>query len=237
MEHHANADSFVNVFRQFAKNAKKVVYCSEDKIASEVCESLENATDYFLADDFSIKNFALLGRHNLLNASAVCKVAEFFGIEKANILKALGKVKAPLRRFEIVSEKDGVTIVSDYAHHPTEIRCLIQSAKELNPKRIIAVFQPHRYTRTLALGEDFPPAFEGIDKLFLVPVYAASEAPIDGGTTLDLINRFDSSWSQKLTYSESIVSAWNLIKKILKPGDLLLIVGAGDIVKIADLAK
>ena len=105
MEHHACEESFVNVFRQFAKNAKSVVYCSEDKIATEICASLENATGYFLSKDFKIDGFNLPGRHNLLNASAVFAVAELLNLEKVQIARALGNVEAPLRRFEIISEK------------------------------------------------------------------------------------------------------------------------------------
>ena len=125
-------------------------------------------------------------------------------------------------------------MVSDYAHHPTEIRCLIESARSFKPQRIVALFQPHRYTRTLALGADFPPAFDGVDALWLVPVYAASEPPIAGGTTEDLCGRFSAEWQHRLHYSTSLEQAWSEIRPQLRPGDLFLIIGAGDVVKVAD---
>ncbi|HSR88183.1 MAG TPA: cyanophycin synthetase, partial [Pontiella sp.] len=178
----------------------------------------------------------LPGRHNQWNAAAAMAVA---GIWKSpdEILKSLARIKPVRRRFETVWENRGIRIISDYAHHPTEIAALIQTARELKPARLLGVFQPHRYTRTLALGQDFPASFEGLDHLWLVPVYAASEQPVEGGTTEDLANRFSREWNARITRCLSLAAAWSDIRSQLHPGDMLLVIGAGDIEQLADWAK
>jgi UDP-N-acetylmuramate--alanine ligase len=236
MEHHADEASFINVFRRFAAQAKSVIYCAEDRLASQLCGLLENACGYRLNPGARIPEFSLPGRHNLLNAQAVRSVAQRLGLEDDCVVAALGRVRSPLRRFEIVSKANGMTVVSDYAHHPTEIRCLIESARSFGPERIVAIFQPHRYTRTKALGADFPPAFAGVDALWITPVYAASESPIAGGTSADLCARFSEEWIGRLHASDSLESAWSEIRPQLRAGDLFLIIGAGDVVNVANWA-
>ena len=140
------------------------------------------------------------------------------------------------RRFEVVSEAGGILVVSDYAHHPTEVRALVVAARGLQ-RRLVAVFQPHRYTRTLALGADFPGAFAGVDEVVLVPVYAASEAPLAGGTSHDLARHFGKNKVTNLREVESLDAAWFYLRASLKRGDVLLVVGAGDVEKIAWGAK
>lgn len=237
MEHHADEASFIRVFRRFAAQSESVIYCGEDRIASEVCGPLKKSLSYQLGGKDALPSFMLPGRHNLLNAQAVRAVAAQLGLADDQVLAGLAQVRAPLRRFEVISRADAVTVVSDYAHHPTEIRCLVQSAQSYKPTRIVAVFQPHRYTRTLALGEDFPPAFDGVAELWVTPVYAASESPIIGGTSADLCGRFASSWASRLHCVPTLEQAWSEIRPQLRPGDLFLIIGAGDVVKVADWVK
>jgi UDP-N-acetylmuramate--alanine ligase len=138
----------------------------------------------------------------------------------------------PKRRFEVVLQANDITVISDYAHHPSEIAALVQMARAQHSGRLIAVFQPHRYTRTLALGDNFPAAFEGVDKLILTPVYAASEDPIAGGRICDLYARFrdDSSICPQL--ARSLEQAWGYLRRELQPGDMLLVIGAGDVENI-----
>ncbi len=129
-------------------------------------------------------------------------------------------------------------MVSDYAHHPTEIRALIDTALEtLQPKRLFGVFQPHRYTRTLALGPDFPSAFQGLEKLWLLPVYAASEEPLAGGATEDLIGHFSKDWKNRLFFFQTLEKTWQSITGELKEGDVLLIIGAGDIEQMGEWVR
>lgn len=190
------------------------------------------------------------GRHNILNALAACAaVSEVFqALEKeagafskprkkrAEIFQALEKFCPARRRFEVVSEAGGVLVISDYAHHPTEIRALVAAARGLG-RRLVAVFQPHRYTRTLALGADFPGAFAGVAEVVLAPVYAASEAPLAGGTSHDLAGHFAKNGVTRLHEVESLEAAWFYLRDLLRPDDVLLVVGAGDVEKIAFQAK
>jgi UDP-N-acetylmuramate--alanine ligase len=183
------------------------------------------------------------GNHNQWNAAAALAVSRYVSRHsqtkagcktEGELLHALENIRPVRRRFETVFQSGGIRIVSDYAHHPTEIAALVQAALELEPQRLLAVFQPHRHTRTLALGTDFPAGFQGVDKLWMVPVYAASEQPIEGGTTKDLMSHFPESWNGRLYYCQTLEAAWAEIQPELREGDLLLIVGAGDIEQLAE---
>ncbi len=190
------------------------------------------------------------GRHNIQNALAACAVAHtiFQTLETGagtfseawknpmKMFQSLEKFCPARRRFEVVSEAGGVLVISDYAHHPTEIRALIAAARGLG-RRLVAVFQPHRYTRTLALGAEFPAAFDGVAEVVLAPVYAASEAPLAGGTSHDLARHFAQTGAPKLREVESLEAAWFYLRDRLRNGDALLIVGAGDVEKMALWAK
>jgi UDP-N-acetylmuramate--alanine ligase len=235
MEHHASEEAFVGCFKQLIQNTKKTVYyCADDPIADRICAG--NSKCEAFSHPASRIPISLPGTHNQWNAAATLAVAMHWK-SKAEILHALETIRPIRRRFETVFEDGGVCIVSDYAHHPTEIAALIQTAQELKPRRLLGVFQPHRYTRTHALGSDFPASFDGLDNLWLVPVYAASEQPIEGGTTQDLMGRFPNAWNERLRYFQTLESAWADIRSELREGDLLLIIGAGDIEQMAEWAR
>jgi UDP-N-acetylmuramate--alanine ligase len=176
------------------------------------------------------------GRHNAQNALAACAAAMELGLSFEQVRDGLGKFTHVRRRFEKVVDHDGLLVISDYAHHPTEIKALVQTALQLGKKKVIGVFQPHRYTRTLALGKDFPPAFAGLSELVLVPVYEASESPIAGGTSEDLFKHFQSFGRVPTRYITSLEEAWRYLKSNFGKGDLLLVIGAGDVEKIAGWA-
>ncbi|MFA7257486.1 MAG: Mur ligase family protein, partial [Kiritimatiellales bacterium] len=236
MEHHASVEAFEACFKTFIQNTKqKIVYCAEDPVAFRLCKNNPMAVPYgFQVSDFKFQ-VSLPGQHNRLNAFAAIEVCKQWKSEK-EIVSALAGLKPVRRRFEKVFEGD-YTIISDYAHHPTEIRTLIQTALEtLKPKRLLGVFQPHRYTRTKALMDDFPPAFQGLEKLWLLPVYAASEKPLAGGTTDDLMNRFSNDWKNRIKIFQTLEKVWQDIQCELRAGDVLLIIGAGDVDKIMECA-
>ncbi|VGO14503.1 UDP-N-acetylmuramate--L-alanine ligase [Pontiella desulfatans] len=231
MEHHASEAAFIGCFEKLIEQTKrKVFYCSGDAIATRLCSGNPKCEPY--AFPHPPIPVPLPGRHNQWNASAARSVAAVWKTGD-EIHRAWETIQPVRRRFETVSNEGGVRIVSDYAHHPTEIAALIQTARELKPERLLGIFQPHRYTRTLALGADFPPSFEGLDKLWLVPVYAASEQPLEGGTTPDLADRFPPDWAGRLRVFDSMHTAWADLQSQLRPGDLLLIIGAGDIDQLA----
>ncbi len=235
MEHHASETAFISCFETLIHSTKqKVYYRADDPISSRICSGNDKCTLFEYPP--APLQLPLPGRHNQWNAAAAKAVARNWKNDD-EIIRALKNIHPVCRRFESVHKGGGIHIISDYAHHPTEIAALIQTAQELEPKRLLAVFQPHRYTRTLALGPDFPPSFEGLDKLWLVPVYAASEPSIQGGTTKDLLDRFPDRWGGNLTYCESLPEVWVEIQTHLQPGDLLLIIGAGDIEQLAEWAK
>lgn len=235
MEHHASEAAFIGCFERLIEQTRKTVfYCAEDPIAGRLCSTHPKCVPY--AFPSAPIPLPMPGRHNQLNASAAAAVSRLWKTD-AEIFQALENIRRVGRRFETVFEGQGIQVISDYAHHPTEIAALIQTARELQPKRLLGVFQPHRYTRTRALGPDFPPSFQGLDKLWLVPVYAASEQPLEGGTTTDLAARFSRDWTGRLGVCPSLESAWSAIRKELQEGDLLLIIGAGDIEKLSFRAK
>ncbi len=235
MEHHASEADFVGCFEQLIRQTrKKVYYCGDDPIAQKVCANNPKCEPFFFPS--SRLSLPLPGDHNQWNAAAARAVSQTWKTE-AEIFHALEQVQLIRRRFETVFEGAGIQVVSDYAHHPTEIAALIQTARELKPKRLLGVFQPHRYTRTLALGPDFPASFEGLEKLWLVPVYAASEQPVAGGETTDLMERFPPKWKKRLCYCPNLVEAWATLRSELCAGDLLLIIGAGDIELISEWAR
>ncbi len=232
MEHHESEAAFISCFEKLIQKTKRTVfYCAEDRLAVELCSGNTKCVPYELSSQ--PLNLPIPGRHNHLNAAAAIAVSKIWKTEES-LLQALATIQPIRRRFETVFEEGGIRIVSDYAHHPTEVAALIQTAKELKPKRLLGIFQPHRYTRTLALGNDFPPSFEGLDKLWLIPVYAASEKPIKGGTTADLAEHFSEQWAGRLKIYESLVTAWESIQTELQEGDLLLIIGAGDIERLTE---
>jgi UDP-N-acetylmuramate--alanine ligase len=235
MEHHASVEAFESCFKTLIANTKqKVVYCAEDAAAARLCAGNPKAVSYGVAG--GMWNVALPGIHNRLNASAAIEVSRQWKTDE-EIFQALEKIKPVRRRFEKVFAGE-YTIISDYAHHPTEIRTLIQTVREtLSPKRLLGIFQPHRYTRTKALMADFPPAFQGLDTLWLVPVYAASEKPLKGGTTEDLAGNFPAAGGPEVKNFHSLEKAWHDIKRELRAGDVLLIIGAGDIEQLAEWAR
>ena len=235
MEHHASESAFIGCFEKLIQNTKqRVYYCADDPISVRLCSDHEKCEPFFFPDPPLA--LPLPGRHNQWNAAAAQVVARHWKSDQ-EILGALTGIQPIRRRFETVFNKKDVRIISDYAHHPTEIATLIQTAKELKPRRLLGVFQPHRYTRTLALGPAFPPSFEGVDKLWIVPVYAASEAPMDGGSSCDLAERFSENWKDKLYCCETLDEAWTQIQIELRAGDLVLLIGAGDIEELAERGK
>jgi UDP-N-acetylmuramate--alanine ligase len=233
MEHHASVEAFEACFKTFIANTKqKIVYCAEDPAALRLCAGNVKAVPY----RFVPLNVALPGRHNQLNACAALEVCRQWKTE-VEMIRALEKIKPVRRRFERVFDGE-YTVISDYAHHPTEIRALIQTALgTLKPKRLLGVFQPHRYTRTKALMADFPPAFQGLEKLWLLPVYAASEKPLEGGTSADLFKKFPTAGKPAVQSFQTLETAWQDIQRELRAGDVLLIIGAGDIEKLAEMMR
>jgi UDP-N-acetylmuramate--alanine ligase len=206
-----------------------------DWIARNItCDASGSAYDCYVKDAF-IGRFELSipGKHNVLNSLSIVALARELKIEQSVIVDTLKKFQGVKRRFQRKGEVGGVMVVDDYGHHPTEIAATLQTAKTLDRKRLITVFQPHRYTRTKFLMDEFAGCFTQADQLIVTDIYAASERPIEGVTTDALIARIREKRPHNLLYlkKEEILP---YLLKTLHPGDLVLTLGAGDVTHISD---
>jgi len=177
------------------------------------------------------------GLHNVLNALASLILALYVGVEFASAAKALSEYRSTKRRFEIYPDTGSVTLVEDYAHHPTEIAATLEACRLLKPRRIITVFQPHRYTRTKELAAEFGSCFAGTDELILTNIYAASERPIDGVSIKTIYDRVIQT-GQKNVHIIPKDNIAGYLHDTSSEGDLIAVLGAGDITEVAsDLGK
>jgi UDP-N-acetylmuramate--alanine ligase len=177
------------------------------------------------------------GMHNVLNATAAFAAARDMHLDRLEpsvIAEALESFRGVDRRFQIKS-RDGVTVIDDYAHHPTEIRATLSAAKSGNFQRIFAIFQPHRYTRTFHLFDDFARAFNLADVVLILDIYPAGEAPIDGVTTPALIEKLKSFGHKNAVYAPTFEMIESYIIANAKPGDAVVVMGAGSVTKLSDV--
>lgn len=176
------------------------------------------------------------GLHNVYNAMASIAVGIELGIEFSVIQDALATLQGVQRRLEVKGEVQGISVVDDYGHHPTEIKTTLQAIRESWPgRRLIVVFQPHRYTRTKALFEDFSRAFYQSDMLLVLPIYSAGEPMIPDVEADRLSEAIQRHGHKEVTYRDSFESACTFLKDALKEGDILLTLGAGDVWKVGEM--
>lgn len=175
----------------------------------------------------------LMGRHNVLNAAAVFGLALRLGLSDDQIRKGLALATGSKRRGELKSEAGGRIILDDYGHHPAEIAATLAGIRVAYPdRRLIVAFQPHRYTRTKDCFREFAPAFKEADVLLVTDIYAAGESPIDGITSIDLLT------TMKKGHYVPRGEMTSYLEKLIRPFDVVLTIGAGDITKVSDeLAK
>jgi UDP-N-acetylmuramate--alanine ligase len=173
------------------------------------------------------------GMHNVLNATAAFAAARDMDVDEDVVAAALETFRGVDRRFQIKAQ-DEVTIIDDYAHHPTEIRATLGAAKSGNFQRIFAVFQPHRYTRTFHLFDDFARAFNLADVVLMLDIYPAGENPIEGITTLALIEKLKSFGHKNAVYAQSFEMIESYIGDNVKAGDAVVVMGAGSVTKLSD---
>jgi len=181
-------------------------------------------------------HLALPGMHNVYNALAAIAVGMELDIPLTAIKRALRNAEGVQRRLEIKGEIKGVIVVDDYGHHPTEIQVTLKAVKDNWPdRRQVVVFQPHRYTRTQALLDDFTHAFNNSDALIVLPIYAASEAPIAGVSSEVLEGRIRAHGHRNVVFQDSLETCVDHLEKILVAGDLLLTLGAGDVYRVGEM--
>lgn len=231
-----------------------VFYCADDANAARLCAAREKAVSFgesaqadYRFENLKCEDFqshfdvirrgkflcsvtlSVPGKHNVGNAVGVIALATELGISCERIAEALGSFRGAKRRFQIKYRSEKFLVVDDYAHHPSEIRATLATAKTAGRKRIIAMFQPHRYTRTLALKDEFGMAFNDATLVFVTDIYPASEKPIEGVTGQTVV---DAITAAKHTGAHYIPRRQKLTAEVghaLMPGDFILSLGAGDI--------
>jgi UDP-N-acetylmuramate--alanine ligase len=172
------------------------------------------------------------GHHNIMNALAAIAVGREMGISFHDMQASMASFSGVGRRFQRLGVYHGASIIDDYAHAPAEVAATIAAARSFEPSRVIAVFQPHLFSRTRLFAEEFAKALCGADQVFLAPIYPAREEPIPGVTSeivADSIKRHD---GPQVFYSDEIENLKKSIKQTIRPGDYVLFMGAGDIWKV-----
>ncbi len=257
-------DTFRNYIGNLSDNAKIVVNV-DDKGINLLLKSInfknvitysldENANANYLARNIIANGFntsadiykdnnyigtlclTVPGIHNISNALATIAIALDCGVSFEKIKKSLGQFKGMKRRFQLAAEINGIKLVDDYAHHPTEIEATLKSAKEIKDKkivkRIIAIFQPHRYTRLHGLWDEFKTCFSNADKVYAIDVYPAGESPIEGYGAKEFCEQTGYTY-----LSGSLDDAAKALDEVFEEGDLVLALGAGSIVKLSQILK
>jgi UDP-N-acetylmuramate--alanine ligase len=175
------------------------------------------------------------GVHNVLNATAAIAVGVGLDIPVDAIRSALDQFRGVDRRFQLRGTAAGVSVIDDYGHHPTEIRATLAAARQCGFRKIHVIFQPHRYTRTRDLMEEFTTAFADADSLFLLDIYAASEKPIEGITGEILAQRIREKSGKPVEYVSSVADAIGAATKAAQAGDMILTLGAGSISQLGPM--
>ena len=264
MDHYGTMDNIRAAFRQFIENVDKetgyAVLCFENEnlrnIAKQVDRryisyAIDESADYQAANietngagiSFDVmhegKNLGhvalnIPGRHNVLDAMATIVTGISIGLTVEQMAAGLAQFHGAKRRFQTKGRAQGVWVVDDYAHHPTEIATTLRAAKQTKPKRLICVFQPHRYSRTKLLHEEFGKAFSDADLLILTDIYAAGEAPIEGIDGSTILKEIAKATGQDVTYLQAREDIAPYLSSRVREGDLVITMGAGDIYRTAE---
>lgn len=240
--------------RLVSQTSGQIIYCADDKGASRVCSSHPRAVSYghspdarYRLVDLATRNFCsyfrvqresetlgevvlnIPGAHNALNALAAIALATEIGVPFDKIVSALESFRGARRRFEILSGSPRQVVVDDYGHHPTEIAATLATARTGANKRVIVMFQPHRFTRTLALKDLFGLAFQKADHVFVSDIYPASEPPIPGVSGQTLVDAIAANGHGSVEFVPQVSKIHEAAGAVLEEGDLVLSLGAGNI--------
>ncbi len=205
---------------------------------------IQNVTPQPFGSRFTVRGrqgdlgeFTLLvpGEHNVLNATAAIAVALELEQEPDAIRQALAAFRGVDRRFQVRGEAAGVTVVDDYGHHPTEIRATLATARACGFARVLVLFQPHRYSRTELLMDEFAGAFHDADVVLVTEIYAASEAPRAGVTGAALADRMRAFGHRAVEFVDTLAEGVRRAAEEARPGDVVLTLGAGSVSQAADL--
>ena len=183
-------------------------------------------------DEFTIR---VPGTHNMLNATAAIAVGIGLDLSVENIRGALENFHGVDRRFQLRGKVAGISVVDDYGHHPTEIKATLSAARQCGFRKIHVIFQPHRYTRTQALMDEFAEAFHDADSLYILDIYAASEKAIDGISGEALATRIREASGQNVRYVRSFPEVVELVSHEAQEGDMILTLGAGSVSQLGPM--
>jgi UDP-N-acetylmuramate--alanine ligase len=181
--------------------------------------------------DVALFRLGIPGHHNVLNATAALAVCHQLGIDPGVAAAGLGRFTGAARRFQRLGEIDGVVVVDDYAHHPTELRATLAAARSLEAERIVLVVQPHRYSRTQVFGAELGRAAAAADVVVVTDVYGSSEAPIPGVTGAIVADEASAAGANVI-YEPHLRHVITTLAELVRPGDLVLTTGAGDVTQV-----
>src|SRR5438874_4617337 len=243
------------VFAQLIEQTSGTIfYNADDASAARLCANHDAAISYGFSEsadyrgaNVELRDFASFfcvyrrgqqlgeavlnvpGRHNVENAVGVIALGTELGIPFEKIAVSLRKFQHARRRFEIKYKSDRFLLIDDYAHHPTEIRATLKTARSIGRKRVLTMFQPHRYSRTKALCKEFGRAFDDADRVVVTDVYPASEAPIAGISGKTIADEMATHGHRGVSYQPHFESVYREVGNILDSGDLIVSLGAGNI--------
>jgi UDP-N-acetylmuramate--alanine ligase len=230
-DHFADLAAVRDVFQRFAGQVSELaVVCADDAVAMGLDVGGRRVTYGWEGGDYTPSGLGLklqvAGHHNLLNATAAAAMALELGADLATVRSSLAGFTGAHRRMELVGSWRGALLYDDYGHHPTEVRATLQAAREIASKRVLLVFQPHRYSRLAGLLDEFAASFEGADEVIITEVYAAGEAP-GAVTGRQLAEKVPGA-----RFAPHFDTVKDDLYSLVQPGDLLLFMGAGDIWKV-----
>ena len=255
LDHYQTIEEIKKTFINFANKVPfycPIILCLDDPNLQSLIPALERRiitygfstqADIF-SRDHKFKNFtsssALFskgkelgtGKHHILNAMAAVAAGKDLDIPLPTILRALENYTGTGRRFELKKEVNDILVIEDYAHHPTEIKATLEAAKRGWTRRVVAVFQPHRYSRLSFLMTSFATAFNQADVLVVTEVYPAGEAPLPGVSGKALFEEIRQYGHKNATFEPRLGRIPHLLRKIVQPKDMILVLGAGNISKI-----
>ncbi|MDK2887682.1 MAG: UDP-N-acetylmuramate--alanine ligase [Thermoanaerobacter sp.] len=259
LDHYGSVEEIKKAFRQFMHKVPEhglVVACIDDPNVRETIRDLERPLITYGSEgsgaSYTLRQLSLdsggsrgdvyyegrflgtlelyvPGRHNMLNALAVVAAARWLGLDFNLIASILREFRGARRRFELLGEAGGIRVVDDYAHHPSEIRATLQAARQTEPGRLVVVFQPHRYTRTLLLKEQFGRSFADADLVIVNEIYSAGETPIEGVNAQLIVQAIKNYGRPPVVYLPAREQVVNYLAAEARPGDLILTMGAGNI--------
>jgi UDP-N-acetylmuramate--alanine ligase len=257
LDFYSGLDQIKAVFSQLLDQTSGcVIYCKECPNATSICSGRERSISYGWKDaDFTATDVLetggtvafdvsyqgkMLGRvelgipglHNALNALAALAVAYVSGVPFNDCARALSTFAGAKRRFETKYFSEKLRIIDDYGHHPTELAATLQTAKSLKAKRLVVVFQPHRYSRTQKLASDFGKVLQVADRVFVTDIYPASELPIEGVSAHTIVDAMKLHGDTKVEEVGGVEHAHHVVGNALRAGDLLITLGAGNVHEI-----